>query len=302
MDPLSQIVALLRPNAVLSKPITGRGTWGVRYDRYDAPSFCIVLTGRCWLTLEQTPARLLERGDFLLLPSTPAFSLVSEPGAACRPGVPSLNPVRHGDPKGAPDFEMLGGTFQIEPVNAALLLGLLPDLVHVRSAENDTGRLARIIDLIRDECAHEWQGRATMLERLLEVLLIESLRWRASGKDAIPAGLLAGMRDPELARALRAMHADVRHEWTVAELAKQSGKSRSAFAAQFHAIVGCAPMEYLARWRMSLAMDALSRGGASLDRVAEEIGYQSASAFSTAFRKRIGYAPGEFARKHLRAS
>lgn len=297
MDPLSQIVALLRPHAVLSKPITGRGTWGVRYHRYDAPGFGIILDGHAWLTIENESPRLLERGDFLLLPVTPEFSLVSEPGAPCKPGIPSNVAVRHGEQHGDPDFEMLGGTFGVEPVNAALLLGLLPNLVHIRASENDTGRLARVIELIRDECGSEREGRAMILERLLEVLLIEALRWSATREDAIARGLLGGMRDPQIARALRAMHAEVKREWTVAELAKQSGKSRSAFAAQFAQIVGCAPMEYLARWRMSLAMDALSRGDASLDRIADDIGYQSASAFSTAFRKRIGRAPGAFARE-----
>jgi AraC-like DNA-binding protein len=109
------------------------------------------------------------------------------------------------------------------------------------------------------------------------------------------------MRDPAIAEALRAMHSDARHDWTVAELAKRVGKSRSAFAARFAETVGCGPMEYLSRWRMSLAMDALCRGSMSLDRLADEIGYKSASAFSTAFRKRMGCAPGEFARSRRHA-
>jgi AraC-like DNA-binding protein len=301
MDPLSHLVALLRPHAVLSKPITGRGSWGVSYARYEAPSFCIVLSGHCWLTIENTAHRLLDCGDFLLLPVTPAFSLVSHPGACCRPGLPSETGVRHGDPEGEPDFQMLGGAFKIEPVNATLLLGLLPEMIHIRAVEGDTSRLARIIDLIKDECSDEREGRSIILERLLEVMLIESLRWQTTSQESIPAGMLAGMRDPAIVGALRALHSDVRHGWTVAELAKRTGKSRSAFAARFTETVGCGPMEYLSRWRMSLAIDALCRGGVSLDRLADEIGYQSASAFSTAFRKRIGCAPGEFARTHRHA-
>ena len=92
------------------------------------------------------------------------------------------------------------------------------------------------------------------------------------------------------------MHADVRAGWTVAGLAQLTGMSRSAFSARFSRTLGCAPMEYLLRWRMTLAQDALSRGGRSLDRLAEEIGYESASAFSTAFRRRLGCPPGAFAR------
>ena len=104
------------------------------------------------------------------------------------------------------------------------------------------------------------------------------------------------MRDPVLARVLRSMHEDVRAGWTVAELAKVAGLSRSAFAARFVAVLGCGPIEYLARWRMALAKDALIRGSKTLDKIADEIGYESASAFSTAFRKRLGCSPGRFAR------
>ena len=78
MDPLTDIVALLRPHGAFSKPITGRGRWGVRYAEHAAPSFCIVREGQCWFIANGDAPRLLERGDFLLLPFTPAFSLVSE--------------------------------------------------------------------------------------------------------------------------------------------------------------------------------------------------------------------------------
>ena len=295
MDPLTDIVALLRPHAAFSKPITGLGRWGVRYDAHVSPSFCIVLEGQCWLTTEDDAPRLLERGDFLLLPLTPAFSLVSELGAECIPGRPSRKGVRHGDPKGAPDFRMIGGTFEIELVNAALL-ELMSQKIHIRAAEFDTSRLTRIIDLIMDEYAAERPGRDAILQRFLEAMLVEALRWPSLSQESLPTGLIAGLRDAPISGALRAMHSDVRHGWTVAELAKRAGMSRSAFATRFATTIGCAPMEYLSRWRMSLAQDALSRGGKSLDHLAEEIGYESASAFSTAFRRRLGCAPGAFAR------
>jgi AraC-like DNA-binding protein len=190
---------------------------------------------------------------------------------------------------------MIGGTFQIEPVNAALL-GLMSQAIHLRTAEFDTSRLGSIIELIMDEYAAERPGRDAILQRFLEALLVEALRWPGLGKERLSPGLIAGLRDAQVSVALRGIHSDVRHGWTVAELAKRAGMSRSAFAARFAATVGCAPMEYLARWRMSLAQDALSRGGKTLDHLAEEIGYESASAFSTAFRRRLGCPPGAFAR------
>ncbi len=214
------------------------------------------------------------------------------------PREPSYAPLRHGEQDGEPEFVSLGGTFQIEQVNAPLLLALLPRIVHIPAAEGRTGRLSSLIELIMDECAHELPGKPMVLQRLLEVLLVEALRWRGVAAGEEHAGLLSGMHDPVLARVLRAIHADVRANWTVAELAKVAGLSRSAFAARFAEVHGCGPIEYLARWRMALAKDSLMRGAKTLDRIADEIGYESASAFSTAFRKRLGCPPGKFARSN----
>lgn len=296
MDPLSDLIALLRPHAAVSKPISARGEWGVRYAAYRQPGFALVLRGSCWLAVEGGEPVRLARGDFVLLPATPAFAMVSQPGVRCVEGNPSSDPLHHGEPGGEPDFEMLGGAFGIEPVNAPLLLALLPEMIHIRAAEGGATRIAQIVELLIDECAGERPGSAMIAGRLLEILLVECLRAQGTDDAGLPAGLLAGMRDPALARALRAMHGDVRAGWTVAGLAERAGMSRSAFAARFGAALGCAPIEYLARWRMALAQDALSRGRQPLDRLAEQIGFESASAFSTAFRRRIGVSPGSFAR------
>jgi AraC-like DNA-binding protein len=296
MDPLSDIVALLKPRAMVSKPIRGRGNWGVRYAVYGRPGFAIMLEGQCWIAIEGAEPMQLMRGDFVLLPSSPAFSLSSQPGIACVAVEPSAEPVRHGDPEGEPDVAMLGGAFQIEAINAPILLGLLPEMIHIRAADGDQEGLRRIVDALMAECAAERPGRDMIVERLLEVMLVECLRRSDIGGLALPAGLLVGLRDPALAKVLQAIHAHVRTAWTVADLARYTGMSRSAFAARFSETLGCGPIEYLARWRMALALDALSRGGKSLDRLADEIGYESASAFSTAFRRRIGSSPGAFAR------
>lgn len=296
MDPLSDIIALLRPHAALSKPITARGRWGVRYQAHDAPGFTLTLAGEAWVTFAgSTPLRLAQ-GDFLLMPTTPAFSLGSEPGMTGPLLEPSGEPVRHGEQDGEPDFAALGGSFSFERANAPLLLALLPGLIHIPAAQGMTDRMGRTIHLLAEECTSSHPGKDLIVQRMLEVLLVEALRWQGLGHNAASAGLLAGLRDPALARALHAMHADIRAHWTVAQLARIAGMSRSAFSARFSFIVGRAPMEYLTSWRMAVAKDALARGGKSLDRIADDIGYESASAFSTAFRKRLGTPPGSFAR------
>lgn len=296
MDPFSDLIALLRPHMAHAKSITGRGKWGIRYRAYGRPSFAIVLEGHCWLALDEAAPVLLARGDFVLLPATPAFAVYSDEGAPRVPLEPTGQALRHGEPEGEPDFRMLGGSFEIEPVNAPLLLSLLPGMIHISAADGDTGRLSRLIVLIMEECAADGPGKEAILARLLEVLMVECLRWPGIAGQPLSRGLLSGLRDAALAPALRALHADVRASWTVAGLARLAGMSRSAFAARFSDRLGCGPLEYLARWRMILARDALRRGGKPLERLAQEIGYESASAFSTAFRRRVGCSPGAFAR------
>ncbi|WP_292959914.1 AraC family transcriptional regulator [Novosphingobium sp. UBA1939] len=297
MDPLSDMITLLRPRAAVSKPISGRGSWGVRYEAHDAPGFTIVLAGQAWLSFVGEQPLRLAQGDFLLLPSTPAFSLSSEPGVRCDPVAPRAEAVRHGEQDGEPDFIALGGSFAFERVNAPLLLSLLPERIHIPAADGKATRFGRLIAMLAEECASDDPGKDLMLRRMLDALLIEALRSHDVGEDGVVAGLLNGLRDPALARALQAIHADVRAGWTVAGLAVVAGMSRSAFSARFGVIMGCAPIEYLARWRMAIAKEALAQGTKSLDRIADEIGYESASAFSTAFRKRLGCPPGRFARE-----
>lgn len=297
MDPLSEIITLLRPHAALSKPITARGSWGVRYRAHDAPGFTLILVGQAWVTFAGAPPLQLAQGDFLLMPTTPAFSLGSEPGLAGLLLEPSGEAVRHGEQDGEPDFVALGGSFSFERANVSLLLALLPGLIHIPAAQRMTDRMGRTIRLLAEECTSSHPGKDLIVQRMLEVLLVEALRWRGLTHDAASAGLLAGLRDPALARALHAMHADIRAHWNVAGLARIAGMSRSAFSARFSSVVGRAPMEYLTGWRMAVAKDTLVRGGKSLDRIANDIGYESASAFSTAFRKHNGIPPGNFARR-----
>lgn len=296
MDPLSDVIALLRPSAALSKPISGKGRWGIEYAAHDAPGFSIILAGEAWLALNGQEPLLLGQGDFLLLPTTPVFSLSSEKGMPCARVAPRNEAVRHGDQEGEPDFVALGGSFTFARVNAPLLLSLLPRQIYIPASQGRATRFGRLIELLAEECRTDYPGKELIIQRMLEVLLVEALRWQSIAGQVVITGLLNGMKDPFLTRALQAIHADVGANWTVAGLASIAGMSRSAFSARFGETIGCPPIEYLARCRMALAKDALASGGKTLDRIAAEIGYESASAFSTAFRKRLGCAPGQFAR------
>ncbi|MDQ0513399.1 hypothetical protein QOZ99_004321 [Angulomicrobium amanitiforme] len=116
-------------------------------------------------------------------------------------------PIRHGEQEGDAEFEALGGTFRLDAVNAPLLLALLPRMIHIPHSAGRSARLGRVIDLITEECGGDEPGKDMILQRMLEVLLVEALRWYGVTPDDGRAGLLNGMRDPALARVLRAMRA-----------------------------------------------------------------------------------------------
>lgn len=306
MEPLAGVVTLLAPRAVGAKIISGAGRWAVRYDRVESAGFGLVLSGACRLAVDGAAPIALACGDFVLLPATPGFTMASDPDAVPVTIDPDasagLAHLHHGDADAAPDFRMLGGFFRCEPANVALLADLLPALLHVRAADPAAGRLAALIDLVADEVAAARPGRDLMVAHAVEMMLIEALRLAADGVGALARpGLLAGLADPQLARALRRLHADVARPWTVAALAREAGLSRSVFSRRFGETVGMAPVTYLIGWRMALARDMLQRRAMPLEAVAEAIGYQSASAFSTAFRREVGCAPGRFTQAPARA-
>jgi AraC-like DNA-binding protein len=293
-DPLSEVIALLQPRTVFSKGISGAGRWGVRYSAFGQPSFCAVLEGRCRLAVDGHKPLTLEAGDFLLLPSTPGFTMsgfVPVTPVHVDPVVISRarGEVRHGRRGGRPDVRLLGGYFLFDSPNSALLLSLLPSLVLVRGVE----RLSVMVRLVAEEAGEQRPGRDLVLTRLVEVLLIEALR-ATSGEDA-PPGLLRGLADARVAPAIRHMHAQIARSWTVSQLARTAALSRSAFFDRFMRTVGVPPMEYLLSWRMAVAKNLLSHEDLGIDEVAERVGYASASTFSTAFSRNVGQPPSRYA-------
>jgi AraC-like DNA-binding protein len=295
-DPLSEVIALLQPRTVFSKRISGAGRWGVRYSDFGQPSFCVVLEGRCRLALDGHPAFTLEAGDFVLLPGTPGFILSGFEPVTPERIDPKVTPsptgeVRHGTRGGKPDVRVLGGYFVFDSPDAALLVSLLPTLIHVRGIE----RLSVLVRLVGEESSERRSGRDLVLTRLVEVLLIEALR-STSGDDA-PPGLLRGLADARLAPAIQQMHGQLARSWTMAQLAKKAALSRSAFFERFTRIVGLPPMEYLLAWRMAAAKNLLRRQDVGLAEVAERVGYSSASTFSTAFSRHVGQPPSRYARE-----
>ncbi len=234
----------------------------------------------------------LGQGDFLLIPAAYDCTVTSveppPPGRYTESVMLAAGKVRLGDAGCEADVVMLIGHCAFGSPDAALLVSLLPALVHVRGE----ARLATLVGLIGEEARGAKPARDLILARLLEVLLIEALR-TAADTGASP-GLLRGLADPRLAAAIRRMHEQPGPSWTVAELADEDALSRSTCFDRFRRAVGTAPIDYLLTWRMALAQNMLRDGDARIGEVARRVGYSSASTFSVAFARQVGMPPGQF--------
>lgn len=298
IDPLTEVVALLQPGAPFSKVVCGKGPWRVRRSEGGRPFYCVVLDGSCRLAVDGRESIDLEMGDFVLIPSAYGFTMSSlEPMASeeidTMPMALPDGEFRLGIQGEPPDVRLLIGYCVFESSDAALLVSLLPQLVHVRGEK----RLAILVHLVSEESRELRPARDVILARLLEVLLIEALRSTA-GTLASP-GLLRGLADERLAVAIRLMHESPTRPWTIAQLAKEAALSRSAFFERFSRAVGVAPMEYLLAWRMALAKKMLRRKEGGIADIAGRVGYSSASTFSVAFARHVGLPPTRYAREQM---
>jgi AraC-like DNA-binding protein len=298
VDPLAEVVALLQPGAPQAKLVTARGPWRVDRSEWNRLFYCLILEGSSRLAAAGHAPMKLEKGDFVLVPSAfdfTASSVVPPPkGVETVPVALPNGEHRHGIRRGPPDVRMLIGYCAFGSPDAALLVSLLPRLVHLRGH----ARIGTLVELASDESRAKRPARDVVLSRLLEVLLIEALR---STQTVASPGFLRGLADEHLAAAIRRMHESPTKPWTVAQLAKSAGLSRSTFFERFNRAVGVAPIEYLLGWRIVLAKDLLRRKKITVAEVAEQVGYSSASTFSVAFTRQVGMGPKMYARHQAEA-
>ncbi|MDB5553544.1 MAG: AraC-type DNA-binding protein [Rhizobium sp.] len=281
--------------------MTASGRWAIRLPPQTSPIFYFITQGRCGFRENDDDAVVLHQGDWILSAKPVADLLFSEPDVevvlsddAFKKTHSVGGELRIGDPGQGPVTQVLGGVVVCNAANTDLLLELLPRFIHVCATDSIAARLRALVSMIREETADIRPGADAILSRLIEVMLIEMLRCESAAWFP-HVSVLGGLSDPQLAKAIAEIHADVSRGWTIAELAQRAGMSRSVLARRFSEAVGVAPVEYLLRWRMALAKDALLHGGGGLEKIAAQVGYKSASAFSTAFRQRVGCPPGDYA-------
>jgi AraC-like DNA-binding protein len=305
MDPLSDVLSLLRPRSFMSGGVDYGGDWAVAFGPHEGIKFQAMISGSCWLAIEGVgePIRI-DAGDCYLLPRGRPFRLASDLALTPVDAMAFLQAPLRGAVRtvnGGGDCFAIGGHFAFAGKHAEMLLGMLPPIVHLRS-EADKAAMRWSVERLMLELREPQPGGFLIAQQLAHMLLVQALRLHLRDDAGKGVGWLFALADRQVSAALTAMHAQPGRRWTIEALAKEAAMSRSTFALKFKRLVGASPMDYLTRWRMLLAADRLGNGGETVSALAPALGYESESAFSTAFKRVMGAPPRHYGRGHEAAS
>jgi AraC-like DNA-binding protein len=271
--------------------------WGLRLAGSIQLSVHTVVRGRAWLWLDD-PSRAVELvpAEVALVHGGKDHYIGHEPGADClEPDEFRSRHAQEGRSESPQATVFLCGAYRFSGDIGNGLLEALPQVLSLSAAVGDP--LRDVIGLLSRELAAPEPGQPTVLDRLLDVLLVLAMRVDFRHSPTAPAWYRAA-NDPRLSAALQAMHENVGHPWSVSELAAISGLSRAAFARTFRRALGQTPMQYLTDWRMALARDHLRNGDLTMTNIARTVGYGSPYAFAAAFRRHHGEPPGTWRRRN----
>jgi AraC-like DNA-binding protein len=299
MDPLSEILSLLKPQSLVSGGFMVPGDISIYFPKHQGIKCYAMLAGSCWLVVEGVPEPvLLQAGDCFLLPRGLPFRLATDL---------SLEPIHYtlawdrlsktNDVPGVTEGAryIAGGFFGFTGSHAEMLLHALPPIVHIRS-ESDKAAMRWSLERLREELRNPQPGGALIAQQLAYTMLIQALRLHLADAASAGPGWLSALSDKHMSIAIASMHNDPGYPWTLQSLAERVGMSRSVFALRFRETVGATPMEYLTRWRMLLAAERLKNSSDGLCAIAQSLGYESESAFGKAFRRVMGCSPRQYTR------
>ncbi len=307
MDPLSDLLRVVRLDGAFFYAVEGSGAWSIDTVAAEELSprimpsaehlipYHILTQGRCYAGLIGGEQVELAPGDVIVFPHGDAHIMSSGRGLRAGGHVHTSTPARYAH------TVVLGGQ---EACNASLvcgflgcdrrpfnpLLAALPRQMHLRGISS--AWLDSFTRRLTEESRLGRPGADSVLTRLAELMFIEVLRRYLEELPPGQTGWLAGLRDDVVGRVLRLLHSRPGYPWTLEELARESASSRSNLAKQFALLVGQPPMQYLTHWRMQVAANLLTQSGAKIAAIGAEVGYDSEAAFSRAFKKVTGLAPG----------
>jgi AraC-like DNA-binding protein len=295
MDPIDDVFGSMRVHTSLYARIEASAPWGVTFVRGAAARFGYVVRGQAWLTLEGHEPVRVAAGDCWTIVDGAQYSLqddVRTPTEFCYKALRehSNHVVRLG---GAGDpITVITGWFLFDRQGAKPLIDLMPEIILTRMDAERSELMQSTLQLLAVETARASLGTGIVVSRLADILFIQAIRAHAASCAAEAGGWIGALVDPRLSRVFKAVHGRVEHPWTVEELAREAGMSRSAFAARFRNSVGLSPLDYVTRWRMFRAGALLRQGTRSIAEIAIKVGYENESAFAKAFKRVTGITPG----------
>jgi AraC-like DNA-binding protein len=269
-------------------------------------AYHVVTAGHCFATVAGAEPIALEAGQVIIITNSDSHIMSSGPRLHAEPPTADVlevaaaasKPFRINLGDGPASTNLVCGYLACDARPFNPLLENLPPVIKVGDPRNDgAGWVSQFIRFAVAEAAEKHAGSETVLTKLSELLFIDVVRRHLETLPPERAGWLAGLRDPCIGKALSMMHARPAHEWTVDELGREAGLSRSVLAERFAQLVGIPPMHYLAKWRMQIASELLAGGNTNLASIAAEIGYESEASFSRAFKKMVGVAPSAWRRQ-----
>ena len=299
-DPLGEALHFLRMSGVMYCRSEFTQPWALALPAFeDCLMFHVLTSGRCVLEVEGCEDRVLQPGEFALVPHGTGHHLTSEPGipAARLFDLPReqvsdrYEILRHGG-GGAPTT-VICGVVRFDHPAANRLIALLPRVIAVDAwSSPELEWIQTALRLMAVEARELRPGGETVITRLADILVIQAIRFWIATDPAAQTGWLGALQDKQIGRAIALVHREPARAWTVESLASEVAMSRSAFAARFTELVGEPAMQYVARWRMHVALTWLQEEDAPVSEMASRLGYESEAAFSRAFKRFLGFPPG----------
>tara|TARA_Y100000589_G_scaffold324664_1_gene361191 strand:- start:391 stop:1371 length:981 start_codon:yes stop_codon:yes gene_type:complete len=299
-DPLGEVLHTLTMSGVVYTRSHLSAPWGIDLPAIpDCLLFHVVTNGQCVLELKgQAPVTLLP-GEFALVPHGQGHRIVHEAGAAAEPYFDL--PIEHLSPRyemlhyggGGQATTLICGAVCIEHPAARDLIELLPDMIHIQTwSSSHADWMHSSLRLMAAEALSKQPGGETIVTRLADILVIQAIRTWLSENPSSKPGWIGALKDERIGPTLVEIHRKPMEQWTVATLAQKALMSRSAYSARFTQLVGMSPMQYTTRWRMQLAGNWLRAENITLAECANRLSYESEAAFSRAFKRVVGQAPG----------
>ena len=311
MDLLSDILSRLQLSGTLYFRTSFTSPWGVRVPEYKKVSrFHFAHRGRCMVRVNPKKAPVqLEQGDLVIITRGASHTLYCEPETESRAvhleevvqksGFSGHGTLVYGESGTHHETQLICGHFSFDDHVSHPLIDALPEYIHIKNYGEAAGSwMESTLKLIGAEAGRDTMGCDLLTLKMSEIIYVQVLRTylNTEGKNS---PVLAGFADERIARALKAIHDDPAHPWTLDRLSSHAGLSRTAFATKFAHYLTMTPLHYITQWRMQIARQLLIKSNEPIIQIAENTGYQSEAAFGRVFKRYFDLAPATYRRQHL---